>query len=725
MAAALLALVAQVPSAALASALPTECAEASGTVMCSYLIGDNLFTVPDGVSSISVVAIGGRGASVGAETGGAPAKVSASLSVSPGDVLHAVVGHSAFDRAGSGGGGLGGNTVPALSCAGGGGGGASDIRTSASLSSRVLVAAGGGGGGCAPFDALGGDAGSPGEGTASLGIGDGGQAGCSTEGQLFCGAGGAAGTGFPVAAGGWGGDGSLGAGGAGGDPGGGGGGAGLYGGGGGGGADGTGLRTYAGGGGGGGGSSLVPPGGRFEIDRSHTSTIEISYASPVAAFNVVSATSTGATSMTVMFDAPPDDAQATTLANYSVSGGLALSGTPSLSGNTVTITTAAQAAQAYIVTVSNVTRAADAVPLAWNSATFIGTGPSTDPPQAGVSPTSLSFGSVAVGSSSASQLVTVTNTAAIGAGSLNVAQVAMQGTNGSDFRIVTDPCSNASLQPGASCSVSLTFNPTALGVRTATLRVTDDASGSPQSVGLSGTGVAPVAQVTPSSIDFGILAVGSTSGHRTVTVTNTGNTGLAITVETITGPNASDFAFASDGCITNVIAAGSSCTVDLTFTPSAAGTRSATLTISDNGIGSPHTVALSGTGGTPSADLAVSISASPSPVKPGQKVTYTITVYNAGPSAAMSILINDSLSSQSTFVSATMTGGTCVTPARGASGVVSCSLASLANGSSQPITIVVTVIAKKNSITNTVSISAATTDPNLANNTASITTRVK
>jgi uncharacterized repeat protein (TIGR01451 family) len=231
--------------------------------------------------------------------------------------------------------------------------------------------------------------------------------------------------------------------------------------------------------------------------------------------------------------------------------------------------------------------------------------------------------------------------------------------------------------------------------------------------------------VTPSSIDFGTLAVGSTSGHRTVTITNTGNTNLTIAVETITGPNASDFAFASDHCVTNFIAAGSSCTIDLTFTPSAAGPRSATLTISDNGLGSPHTVPLSGTGGTPSADLAVSISASPNPVRTGQKVSYTITVFNAGPSTAMGILINDTLSSQSTFVSATMTGGTCVTPVRGASGVVSCSLGSLANGSSQPITIVVTVIAKKLSITNTVTVSAATADPNPANNTASITTRIK
>lgn len=86
-------------------------------------------------------------------------------------------------------------------------------------------------------------------------------------------------------------------------------------------------------------------------------------------FNVASAASVNATTMSVTFDAPPDPAQATTLANYSVPG-LALSGTPVLSGTTVTIATAAQAAQTYTVSVAGVTRASDGSPLAVNSASF-------------------------------------------------------------------------------------------------------------------------------------------------------------------------------------------------------------------------------------------------------------------------------------------------------------------------------------------------------------------
>ncbi len=86
-------------------------------------------------------------------------------------------------------------------------------------------------------------------------------------------------------------------------------------------------------------------------------------------FNVASAASVNTTAMSVTFDAPPNPAQATTLANYSVPG-LALSGTPVLAGNTVTITTAAQAAQSYTVTVTGVTRQSDNSPLAVNAASF-------------------------------------------------------------------------------------------------------------------------------------------------------------------------------------------------------------------------------------------------------------------------------------------------------------------------------------------------------------------
>jgi hypothetical protein len=91
-------------------------------------------------------------------------------------------------------------------------------------------------------------------------------------------------------------------------------------------------------------------------------------------FNVASAVSGGNLSMRVTFDAPPDPAEATNVANYSVPD-LVLSGTPTLSGNEVTITTSGQLPQTYVVTVSGVSRASDHAPLATAAKTFTGHAP--------------------------------------------------------------------------------------------------------------------------------------------------------------------------------------------------------------------------------------------------------------------------------------------------------------------------------------------------------------
>jgi uncharacterized repeat protein (TIGR01451 family) len=718
--------------AAAASDVPASCLQSSVDVTCTYTSGDNVFLVPAGVVSIHVQAVGGHGAAAANQAGGFGAIVTGDLDVVPGTALHAVVGGNASRTVGgANGGGTGayGGTCSSGGSGGGGGGGASDLRMTTNADSRLLVAAGGGGAGCPEYlsGSPGGNAGASADWVFDTDNGGPGQVGCTSPGDpVNCSTGGAAGTG-PLYNGNPGMDASGstgGAGGSGSNPGGGGGG-GYYGGGGGGGGGAEGVNVPGNGGGGGGGSNLVPTGGTVALDKTGIGPkVQISYAlaAPIS-FNVATAGSSGSTGMTITFDAAPDAVEAVTLANYDVPG-LTLSGTPVLSANTVTIATSTQAAQRYTVTVSNVTSASDATPLTTNTASFTGTAPPPRP-SAGVSPASIRFGNVRVGTPSTSQLVTVS--AAPGTSELHVGQLAMIGANGIDFGVGADQCSNTTLAAGMSCTALVTFIPQSRGSRTATLQVPDDAADSPQTVSLSGTGVAPVALVTPSSLDFGTVEVGTPSPHRTITVTNTGDAGqdLMITAESLTPAN-SGFAIVTDHCASiGAVAPNTSCTIELTFTPPAAGARSATLSLTDNAAGSPHTVALTGTGGVPSADLAVSISASPNPVKTGQKVTYTITVLNAGPSTASSILINDSLSSQSTFVSATIIGGTCVTPKLGSSGVVSCSLSSLASGATKPVQIVVTVIAKKTSITNTVTVSAATADPNLANNTASITTRLK
>ena len=256
---------------------------------------EDTFTVPAGVTSVNVVAVGGSGGK-GAdhwpgflgEAGGFGAKVEANLTVSEGQTLYVAVGGTGGSGAGtvpgSGGfnGGAAGGPMPFFDSAGGGGGGASDVRTVTrtdsvnTLSSRILIAAGGGGGGAAGQFGRGGVGGHAGQGGGN-GVdgfpGFGGGAGTPSAGGAggvaghpnltYCGAGGGNGTPGQLAEGGTGGCGDRSTGG--------GGGGGRYGGGGGGGG------VYGGAGGGGGGSNLVPASGSSTVDPAGTPFIRITW----------------------------------------------------------------------------------------------------------------------------------------------------------------------------------------------------------------------------------------------------------------------------------------------------------------------------------------------------------------------------------------------------------------------------------------------------------------
>jgi secreted trypsin-like serine protease len=111
------------------------------------------------------------------------------------------------------------------------------------------------------------------------------------------------------------------------------------------------------------------------------------------------------------------------------------------------------------------------------------------------------------------------------------------------------------------------------------------------------TASAAVAQLTlsPSSLDFGSVKRPATSTPQPVTLTNAGSADLTIASITIAGTNPGDFAIAANSCGAT-LAHGASCTVDVTFRPTARKTRSGTLVITDNAAGSPHVVALTGNG---------------------------------------------------------------------------------------------------------------------------------
>jgi Abnormal spindle-like microcephaly-assoc'd, ASPM-SPD-2-Hydin len=218
-------------------------------------------------------------------------------------------------------------------------------------------------------------------------------------------------------------------------------------------------------------------------------------------------------------------------------------------------------------------------------------------PAVSLAPTSLSFGNQAVGQTSAGKMVTLTNS---GSAALTITSVTVTGPNATDFAAPnTCPVSPNTLAAGASCTLTVTFTPSAAGTRAAGISVSDNASGSPHTVPLDGTGVTPAPGVTltPTSVNFGNQNVNTTSSAQTLTLTNSGTAALTISGITLGGTNAADFAQTNTCPISpSTLAAGASCTLSVTFTPSATGARSASLAISDNAAGSPHNVPLTGTG---------------------------------------------------------------------------------------------------------------------------------
>jgi hypothetical protein len=210
--------------------------------------------------------------------------------------------------------------------------------------------------------------------------------------------------------------------------------------------------------------------------------------------------------------------------------------------------------------------------------------------QISLTPSSLAFGNQNVKTASAARAITLSNG---GSGALSITSIAINGTNPTDFS-QSNTC-GTSVAAGASCTISVTFTPQGAGARSAAVSVTDNAAGSPHSAALSGTGVG-LAQVslTPATLSFGNQKLKTHSSAQTITLSNTGTAVLSITSIAFTGTNAADFS-QKNACGTSV-AAGATCTISIKFTPQAAGARSASLSITDNAAGSPHTATLSGTG---------------------------------------------------------------------------------------------------------------------------------
>ena len=220
--------------------------------------------------------------------------------------------------------------------------------------------------------------------------------------------------------------------------------------------------------------------------------------------------------------------------------------------------------------------------------TVTGTGPLVT-----VSSSNLNFGTVYAGSISA-QLITLTNAGTAPAIINDPFISIVRGGNSNEF-VAISLCPKP-LAPGKSCTVLIGFIAGPFYTpQTATLQIMSNAPGSPQAVTMTATVINPQASFSPSSLKFGTVKHG-TSSTLNVTLSNPGGTPLALNGVSITGANATSFV--QNSTCAGSLAAGASCNIAVKFTPAAAATFSAVLTVSDNaqaGSGK-QTVLLSGTG---------------------------------------------------------------------------------------------------------------------------------
>jgi hypothetical protein len=208
-----------------------------------------------------------------------------------------------------------------------------------------------------------------------------------------------------------------------------------------------------------------------------------------------------------------------------------------------------------------------------------GSGPS---PTAVLSASKLIFPKTLIGQTT-SLTVTLTNT---GNATLNISNVATTG----DFAVQSNGC-GAQVLAGSNCSMTVGFTPTAKNSRTGILQLTDNAANNPQRVTLTGMGVSIA--LSPTVLNFGAELVGQTSAPQPVTISNVSTASVNLTGFSI-GGIPTDYTISDNTCGSS-LAAGTNCSLNVSFNPTKKGTRNGKLNVANNG-GGTATATLTGTG---------------------------------------------------------------------------------------------------------------------------------
>ncbi len=306
--------------------------------------------------------------------------------------------------------------------------------------------------------------------------------------------------------------------------------------------------------------------------------------------------------------------------------------------------------------------------------------------QAALSPNPLSFnfGNVLVGSSG-TQTITLSNSGAAG---VTISAASASGTGFS----ITGLSVPLTLAAGQNTTFSAQFTPSATGSAGGSVSITSNAPGSPLTIALSGTGVQPQLAATPSTAGFGSVVTG-TSNSQTIKLSNAGSASVTISQATVSGSG-----FSLTGItVPLTIAAGSSATFNVAFTPSAAGSVTGTVSLVSNAPNSPLTIALSGTGATATFLLTPNpTSLSFGSVNLGSNSLLNASLTNTGNS---NVTLSSLTVSGAGFSASGVTSGTTLTPnqavtlsvtfAPATAGSLTGSVTVVSNASNSPATIAV------------------------------------
>jgi hypothetical protein len=220
--------------------------------------------------------------------------------------------------------------------------------------------------------------------------------------------------------------------------------------------------------------------------------------------------------------------------------------------------------------------------------------PGGDGPALTIAPGDQAFGA-AVGLSDGPVKFTVTNSGKSASGTLGTE---VTGTDASMFKVSSDTCAGKTLATGASCTLGVTFSPTSLGAKTASVQVSG-APGGVAAANLTGTGqTAASLGISPADQAFPSTATGSSSSAVVFTVSNNGQAVSGTVAAALAGTDAAHFSISQNNCAGVTLGAGASCTVHVTFSPTGTGGKSASLQVSGS-PGGTTSAALTGTGLTP------------------------------------------------------------------------------------------------------------------------------